>query len=281
MKEFLFIMIGLAIPALLHSQQDSLSNLVNMIGSHGAFISNGYVYVLGQSDADEKTTPVVAMAKARQDAKAKIMEFSGGFATRALDQTTFFDEAKSANLVQTAVRSRSDAYITEFQVLTDTRAFIADSTYLRTRVYARAKVVKVGGKQPQFNIKANINGARYKAGDRMTVTVASALDAWVYLFIVEQDGSASLLFPNTYSDTNRILAGSAFQMPTKKERDMTAYYEMQLPPGEKDTMELLRVVVTKNPFPAAGVAVFDDFATIFAGIPSDELEYADLVYEIR
>ena len=90
--------------------------------------------------------------------------------------------------------------------------------------------------------------ARYEPGDRLTLTIETSEDSWVWVFDTGAGGKVHQLFPNRYDDDNFVRAAAPLTLP-RAESD----YEIVVshPPGA----ELLTVVASRDNAPPARDAI--------------------------
>ncbi len=102
-----------------------------------------------------------------------------------------------------------------------------------------------------FKVYLSLNQSRFHDGDEAPITVASTRDAYLYVYNVDPDWNATLIFPNDYAPDNRINAGGTFSYPNETLRRKGIRSVARLSPGSKVSAEMIRVVATKVPLPHA------------------------------
>jgi hypothetical protein len=100
-----------------------------------------------------------------------------------------------------------------------------------------------------FRVYLSLNQSRFHDGDEAQITVASTRDAYLYVYNVDTDWNATLIFPNDYAPDNRVIAGGTFSYPNEALRGRGIRSVAQLSPGSKVSAEMIRVVATKAPLP--------------------------------
>jgi hypothetical protein len=100
-----------------------------------------------------------------------------------------------------------------------------------------------------FRVYLSLNQSRFYDGDEAQITVAATRDAYVYVYNVDTEWNASLIFPNDYAPDNRVLAGGTFSYPNEALRGKGIRSVARLSPGLKVSAEMIRVVATKVPLP--------------------------------
>ncbi|QEL14582.1 serine/threonine-protein kinase [Limnoglobus roseus] len=109
------------------------------------------------------------------------------------------------------------------------------------------------------NAKKDAAGVvRLKNGSLLELNLKPEVDCWVYVFVVEQDDAAILLFPNKYENDNRLRGGITRVIPSEPN------YGLQATPTEGPGVERVRVIAStvKLPDLPAGKVVghFQQFA---------------------
>lgn len=89
----------------------------------------------------------------------------------------------------------------------------------------------------------------FRHGEPMEVVVTASRDAYVYLYNIDAENNAVLLFPNADDQENWLKAGEELRLPTGKVSGET--YEARLPDGVPMAAEEMRVIVSKHALPAA------------------------------
>lgn len=88
----------------------------------------------------------------------------------------------------------------------------------------------------------------FRHGEPMEVVVTASRDAYVYLYNIDAENNAVLLFPNADDQKNWLEAGAELRLPTGKVSGET--YEARLPDGVPVAAEEMRVIVSKYALPA-------------------------------
>ena len=133
---------------------------------------------------------------------------------------------------------------------------------------------------PVFHLRAQISKKLFVSGDHFTLAVHSDAPAYLTLYCIDSSGTAYLLFPNAFNPDNRIPAGGDFTLPTEAERTATATYRVMVPEGQRESLEILRVILTARPFSTDGIRTFEDFPARWVTIPRSELEFIDIGYRV-
>ena len=91
--------------------------------------------------------------------------------------------------------------------------------------------------------------------------MASTRDAYLYVYNVDTDWNATLIFPNDYAPDNRVLAGGTFSYPNEALKGKGIRSVARLSPGLKMSAEMIRVVATKAPLPQSLVGFSEPTST--------------------
>jgi len=100
-----------------------------------------------------------------------------------------------------------------------------------------------------FRVNVSLNQTRFNDGDEARITVTSSRDAHLYIYNVDMDWNATLIFPNDYAKDNRVSAGQAFSYPGEELRARGIQGAARLLPGSKVSAEMIRVIASKAPLP--------------------------------
>jgi hypothetical protein len=66
-----------------------------------------------------------------------------------------------------------------------------------------------------FKVTLSLNRTRFVDGDEGALEVISTRDAYLYIYNVNLDWDAILMFPNDYAPNNKIVAGQSFSYPSE------------------------------------------------------------------
>jgi TolB-like protein len=125
------------------------------------------------------------------------------------------------------------------------------------------KPARTGG---GLSVEMMLNQNRFSPGQDARAIVTASRDARLYLFSVDFDGRAILVFPAEGARDNRIRAGSPFAYPDEKHREAGIRLVAELPAGHARSVETLRALVAER-----------DVAPLFAGLE----RYADIVAAVE
>ena len=145
-------------------------------------------------------------------------------------------------------------------------------------VYVPARKVKAAG------LKAKINNAVFRAGEKARISVDVRKDANIAIFNIMADDRVALVFPNDYESGNLVFAGKNFVFPA---RDARVELEMQTLAGHRKDAEAFLVVAwdrereiaVRKIFPSADPMPLDEFFRRLMEI-ADNCEEVILPYEV-
>lgn len=97
---------------------------------------------------------------------------------------------------------------------------------------------------PGFLVRADVNHAlrSYRAGDALSITVATEADAYLYVLYKQADGQIFQVFPNATRSDNRVKAKQAVQIPDSE--DLFRWIV-----GAPFGKETIKVLASKEPLP--------------------------------
>ncbi|MDD3249761.1 MAG: DUF4384 domain-containing protein [Smithellaceae bacterium] len=145
-------------------------------------------------------------------------------------------------------------------------------------VYVPARKAKAAG------LKAKINNAVFRAGEKARISVDVRKDANIAIFNIMADDRVALVFPNDYESGNLVFAGKNFVFPA---RDARVELEMQTLAGHRKDAEAFLVVAwdrergiaVRKIFPSADPMPLDEFFRRLMEI-ADNCEEVILPYEV-
>ncbi len=108
-----------------------------------------------------------------------------------------------------------------------------------------------------LKVEASADKPMYQIGDRVSFMVEASSNGCIYLFSIQQDGTAAMIFPNRFTKDNRIEAGERRVIPNETEEASFAYKiitsEFEPPPYS----EMFLCVLTETEI--AALHEFPDF----------------------
>ena len=100
-----------------------------------------------------------------------------------------------------------------------------------------------------FKVDVSLNRTRFVDGDEGLITVTATRDAYLYIYSVDVDWNAAILFPNDFAPDNHIKTGGAFLFPTEELKQRGVKVKARLPAGASVSAEMIRVIASKEPLP--------------------------------
>ena len=100
-----------------------------------------------------------------------------------------------------------------------------------------------------FRITLTLSRTRFVEGDEGSFEVTTSREAYAYIYSVDLDWNAGLLFPNIYDPDNRIKAGGTLTYPSEVLKRRGVRVRAQLPAGTSVSAETIRVIASKTPLP--------------------------------
>ena len=106
--------------------------------------------------------------------------------------------------------------------------------------------LKAPAKAGAFSVEMMLNQNRFTPGQDARAIVTASKDARLYLFSVDFDGNAILVFPTDGVHDNRIRAGSPFAYPDEEHRAAGIRLVAELPKGNTQSVEMLRALAVDH-----------------------------------
>lgn len=100
-----------------------------------------------------------------------------------------------------------------------------------------------------FKVDVSLNRTRFVEGDEGLITVTATRDAHLYIYSVDVDWNAAILFPNDLAPDNHVKMGEAFVFPTEELKKRGVKVKARLPEGVSVSAEMIRVIASKEPLP--------------------------------
>lgn len=129
-----------------------------------------------------------------------------------------------------------------------------------------------------FAVQLALNRPRFRDGDDAIMTVTSTREAYLYVFNVDTDWNATLIFPNDYATDNRIGAGQTFLYPNETLYAKGIRSVARLPAGTAISAEMIRVIAAKVPLSRAVLAPAPrtaSFLSLMRRLTATDLEWVE------
>jgi len=101
----------------------------------------------------------------------------------------------------------------------------------------------------EFSVNLSLKRTTFVDGDEATIEVTPTRDAYVYLYSVDVDWNAVLLFPNDYVQDNYVKAAQSVVYPSEEVKRRGIKVVARLPVGATVSAEMIRVIAAKTPLP--------------------------------
>ena len=211
-----------------------------------------WVEATGTASFGQNDTRHQAKAQAVSDARAKAIE--GFLGVKVQDRFMNFQQESSlkgqVQLTESLLRVTQLGRILKEKVLRSGPQDVGDCAGCQFTAYIQTCIVPLsdtGDKNFQTNL--TLNRATFVDGDEGVMQVTVTKDAYVYIYSVELDWNAGLLFPNDYAGDNHLKAGETLTFPSEELRRKGQKVLARLPSGAKVSAEMIRVIVSKVPLP--------------------------------
>lgn len=185
-------------------------------------------------------------AKARAVAEARSSAMQQFLGVNIQHQFMDFQQENlkgEAGLTENLLRVTQLGRIMKERVVAQGLQDMPDCTACRYFVRLRTCILPLEDKLDRnFRVTVTLNRTRLEEGDEAIARIEATRDAYVYLYSVDMDGSASLLFPATPDADNRLKAGERLEFPSAKMRKAGMKMIAQLPSGARVSAETLRVI---------------------------------------
>jgi hypothetical protein len=99
----------------------------------------------------------------------------------------------------------------------------------------------------EFRVSVKLNRSSYVDGDDALIAVTPTRDAYVYVYNVDMELNATLLFPNDYAKSALVRAGTTWKYPSQELQDRGIHATARLTPNMSVSAEMIRVIASKVP----------------------------------
>jgi len=164
-----------------------------------------WVTAIGEAYQGETETPQEVMQRAKRDAQSKAIEQATGVFLKS--HTLVQNSQVADDLIYAAVRGK----ISEMTVL-NAGWDKQDRNLYRIRIKALVEPL-YPEKGKGLSTKLNLSKTRLREGEEVKIYFEANSACYVYLFSVADDGSVTLLFPNSRNQENKVTAGKVYEFP--------------------------------------------------------------------
>ncbi|MFH2204120.1 MAG: DUF4384 domain-containing protein [Elusimicrobiota bacterium] len=195
-------------------------------------------------------------AKARAVAQARSMAMQKFLGVTLSHQTFDFQQEGlkgEVGLTENLLRATQHGRVLKENILSHGPKDLADCTGCMYAAHIRTCIVPLQDQADKgFRVELTLNRGRFVVGDEAEIGVTASRESYIYLYNVDMDWNASLMFPNVYFKDNRLEAGKRFVFPTEEmKRSLGLRITAQLPEGAEVSAEMIRVIAAKEPLPEA------------------------------
>jgi hypothetical protein len=161
------------------------------------------------------------MAQAVSEARAKAIE--GFLGVTVQDRFIHFQQENSlkgqVQLTESLLRVTQLGRILKETVLRAGPQDAGDCVGCQFTAHIRTCIVPLSDSgDKDFRTSLSLNRANFVDGDEGVMQITVTRDAYVYLYSVELDWNAGLLFPNDYAGDNHVKAGETLTFPSEELR---------------------------------------------------------------
>ncbi|MFA6004075.1 MAG: DUF4384 domain-containing protein [Elusimicrobiota bacterium] len=229
----------------------------------GAKDSAGCVWV-----SAEATVPV-GENESRSQARAAALEKARDSAMRGLlgvdvDQRSLDFQQEGlrgqTNLIENILRTTRRGCILNEQVSAEAYRDLGECRQCAFFVSLRACIKeRAADADRDFRVELSLSRDRFVENDEAKFSATVSRDAYLYVFDVGMDGETSLIVPNETVPQVQVRAGAAWEYPDQAAAQRGLRLVAQLPEPKDGagkpsvSAEVLRVIATKIPLPAATV----------------------------
>lgn len=152
-------------------------------------------------------------------------------------------------LTQNLLRTTQHGRVLKEKILSHGPADLPDCPACQYKAHIQTCIIPMKATADKdFRVEISLNRSRFVEGDEAEIRITATRDAYIYLYNLDMDWNAAMMFPNVYFKENRIRAGETITYPSPEMRKKSgASVTAQLPEGASVSAELLRVLATKTP----------------------------------
>ncbi len=213
-------------------------SLVFLISSAGyAAEQSVLIEAVGEARLGEVDTPKEVKERAKRDAQNKAVEKAVGAFIRS--HTLVSNNQVAEDLVYASVRGK----IEKTEIIREGWDEKDRNLY---RISLKAFVEPVYPEKGQgICLKVSLSKSVLKEGEETKVFYQSNSDCYIYIFSIAEDGSVTLLLPNSEDKDNHVMQGKAYEFPSA---GSPVRLQAMFLPGckEKASEERIKIIATKN-----------------------------------
>ena len=205
-------------------------------------------------DFGQHDTKHQAMAQAISEARAKAIE--GFLGVKVQDRFINFQQESTlrgqVGLTESLLRVTQLGRILKEVVIGHGPRDAGDCAGCRYAAYIRACIVPLADHSDKgFKVDVTLSRTRFVDGDEGLIQVTTTRDAYLYIYSVDVDWNAAMLFPNDFVADNHVKAGQALIFPSEDLKKRGVRVKARLPAGATVSAEMIRVIASKEPLPSS------------------------------
>jgi hypothetical protein len=235
---------------------------------------NGFIYVKAFYELGENDTMANARDRLKQKALQMVSEYKGGEYSSSELIIKGSDSDSGDNL-----RYFNSASLSTLGFIEKLESLKEEPTLNKLTAYYKVRYRILEGKKPEFGFIADMKNRRMHPGDRIMVDYSIQTNAFLYFFDLYAD-TAALIFPNSRNSLNFIHAGK-YIFPSEADSKNGIHFDVSLPEGKSESMEIIRAVVTRRQMNFDSVTTPEDILKILFQMRRDEFEFIDLGFSIK
>jgi len=119
----------------------------------------------------------------------------------------------------------------------------------KCKLKIKGKIYSKGSPDPNYEIRLDLKDEKlgfdkpaYYSGDEVKLSFWTTKDSYITILNVDEEQNVSLIYPNKFSESALVKAGSIFTIPDNS----AIALKVILPEGRTETIELLHIIATKK-----------------------------------
>ena len=119
----------------------------------------------------------------------------------------------------------------------------------KCKLKIKGKIYSKGSPDPNYEIRLDLKDEKlgfdkpaYYSGDEVKLSFWTTKDSYITILNVDEEQNVSLIYPNKFSESALVKAGSIFTIPDNSAIALKAI----LPAGRTETIELLHIIATRK-----------------------------------
>lgn len=177
------------------------------------------------------------MLKAREDARSRAIDT---VSTTIVTKTSSIEITPSGEKYNEITISSTEAECVDMKIRKEWMEEIEGSKVVVYYCLADVKVKK--GKKPDPAFHATVKGIKnsYIDGDIMSFSLSPSMDCWMNIFLLEDDGTGYLIYPNRLDESVQLKENTVISFPQKMN------FRIQYESADEIESNTLVIVLTKT-----------------------------------